>query len=75
MKKLAASDYNTLDLFDKNLQNEFNLSNVLVQTDRQAGEKLMLLEGWVPTEKARAMEEALEKDNYFYQGTYPVEER
>ena len=67
MKKLAASDYNTLDLFDKNLQNEFNLSNVLVQTDRQAGEKLMLLEGWVPTEKARAMEEALEKDNYFYQ--------
>ena len=64
---LAASDYKTLDLFDKNLQNEFNLSNVLVQTDRQAGEKLMLLEGWVPTEKARAMEEALEKDNYFYQ--------
>ena len=61
MKKLAASDYNTLDLFDKNLQNEFNLSNVLVQTDRQAGEKLMLLEGWVPTEKARAMEEALER--------------
>ena len=38
MKKLAASDYNTLDLFDKSLQNEFNLSNVLVQTDRQAGE-------------------------------------
>ena len=53
--------YNTLDLFDKNLQNEFNLSNVLVQTDRQAGEKLMLLEGWVPTEKAQAMEEALGK--------------
>lgn len=67
MKKLAASNYNTLDLFDKNLQNEFNLSNVLVQTDRQAGEKLMLLEGWVPTEKAQVMEEALEKDNYFYQ--------
>ena len=67
MKKLAVSDYNTLDLFDKNLQNEFNLSNVLVQTDRQAGDKLMLLEGWVPTEKAQTMEEALEKDGYFYQ--------
>ncbi|WP_293714520.1 V-type ATPase 116kDa subunit family protein [uncultured Parabacteroides sp.] len=67
MKKLAVSDYNTLDLFDKNLQNEFNLSNVLVQTDRQAGDKLMLLEGWVPTEKVEAMEETLEKEGYFYQ--------
>lgn len=67
MKKLAVSDYNTLDLFDKNLQNEFNLSNVLVQTDRQAGDKLMLLEGWVPTEKVQAMEETLEKEGYFYQ--------
>lgn len=67
MKDMAVSQYNTLEQFDRNLQNEFNLSNVLVQTDRQAGDKLMLLEGWVPTEKAQAMEEALEKEGYFYQ--------
>lgn len=67
MKKLAAADYNTLDLFDKNLQNEFNLSNTLVQTDREAGDKLMLLEGFVPTEDAPAMEAALEKDGYYFQ--------
>lgn len=67
LKTLAAVDYNTLDLFDKNLQNEFNLSNALVQTDRRAGDKLMLLEGWVPTEKAPVMEESLEKDGYFFQ--------
>lgn len=67
MKKLAAEDYNTLDLFDKNLQNEFNLSNTLVQTDREAGDKLMLLEGFVPTEDAPAMEAALEKDGYYFQ--------
>ncbi len=67
MKDMAVSQYNTLEQFDRNLQNEFNLSNVLVQTDRQAGDKLMLLEGWVPTEKSQAMEEALEKEGYFYQ--------
>lgn len=67
MKQRAASDYNTLDKLDKNLQNEFNLSNTLVQTDRQAGDKLMILEGFVPTEDAPAMEAALEKDGYYFQ--------
>lgn len=66
MKQRAASDYNTLDKLDKNLQNEFNLSNTLVQTDRQAGDKLMILEGFVPTEDAPAMEAALEKDGYYF---------
>ena len=50
LKHRAVEDYKTLEEFDKNLQDEFNLSNALVQTDRQAGDKLMLLEGWVPTE-------------------------
>ncbi len=66
LKALAASQYNTLDRFDKDLQNEFNLSNVLVQTDREAGDKLMLLEGWVPTEKAQTLEHTLEGKGYFY---------
>ncbi len=66
LKALAASQYNTLDRFDKDLQNEFNLSNVLVQTDREAGDKLMLLEGWVPTEKAQTLEHTLEEKGYFY---------
>lgn len=67
LKALAVSDYNTLDEVDKELQNEFNLSNVLVQTDRQAGDKLMLLEGWIPTENAQEMEASLEKKGYFFQ--------
>ncbi len=67
MKALAAAQYNTLDRFDKDLQNEFNLSNVLVQTDREAGDKLMLLEGWVPTEMAQTLEKTLEEKGYFYQ--------
>lgn len=67
LKKRAVDDYNTLVEFDRNLSDEFNLAHVLVQTDKQAGDRLMLLEGWVPEETAPAMETALEKDGYFFQ--------
>ena len=65
LKHRAVEDYKTLEEFDKNLQDEFNLSNALVQTDRQAGDKLMLLEGWVPTENAPALEHELDKARLF----------
>ena len=67
LKEFAAGQYNTLIELEKNIQNEFNLSHTLVQTDREAGDKLMLLEGFVPTEEAQAMEAALEKDGYYFQ--------
>lgn len=67
LEDFAAAQYNTLLELDRNIQNEFNLSNTLVQTDRIAGDKLMLLEGFVPTEEAQAMESALEKDGYYFQ--------
>ena len=67
LNEYAAEQYNTLVELEKNIQNEFNLSNTLVQTDREAGDKLMLLEGFVPTEEAPAMEVALEKEGYYFQ--------
>lgn len=67
LKEYVAEQYNTLVELEKNIQNEFNLSNTLVQTDREAGDKLMLLEGFVPTEEAPAMEVALEKEGYYFQ--------
>ena len=67
LKEYAAEQYNTLVELEKNIQNEFNLSNTLVQTDREAGDKLMLLEGFVRKEEAPAMEVALEKEGYYFQ--------
>ena len=67
LKEYAAEQYNTLVELEKNIQNEFNLSNTLVQTDREAGDKLMLVEGFVPTEEAPAMLVALEKEGYYFQ--------
>lgn len=67
LKQSAVTDYNTLRELDKHLLNEFNLANVLVQTDKKAGDKLMLLEGWVPAENDKSMEIALDKQGYFFQ--------
>ena len=67
LKQRAANDYKTLELFDKNLLNEFNLANVWVQTDKKAENKLMLLEGWVPAENASFLEAQLENQGYFFQ--------
>lgn len=67
LKRRAIDDYNTLKDFDRNLENEFNLANALVQTDKQANDKLMLLEGWIPTEIAPTLENELEKQGYFFQ--------
>ena len=67
LKELAASIYHTLDAFDKSLQNEFNFNKVSMQSERQADDKVMFLEGWATAEKAEQMEAALDKQGYFYQ--------
>ena len=67
MNKTAATMYNTLDAFDKSLQNEFNYDKVEFQAERQAGDKVMFLEGWTLAEKAGEMEAELDKKGYFFQ--------
>lgn len=66
LAEMAATEYNTLDGFDKNLQDEFNLAHAIVQTDKQAGDKLMFLEGWTTDDKAKTLEEELDKQGYFF---------
>lgn len=66
ISEFAETKYNDLIELDKLIENEFNLSNTLVQTDKEAGDKLMILEGFVPTEDASEMESALEKDGYYF---------
>jgi V/A-type H+-transporting ATPase subunit I len=67
LKQIAASEYNTLDALDKNLQNEFNFANVQIQTERQADDRLMFLEGWTTKDQAQRLEAELDKQGYFYQ--------
>jgi V/A-type H+-transporting ATPase subunit I len=63
----AASDYESLEDFDRNLQDDYNMKNVLIQTEHEADDTLCFIEGWTTAEAAPAMEAALDKQGYFYQ--------
>jgi V/A-type H+-transporting ATPase subunit I len=66
LDRMAAEDYTTLEELDKHLQDEFNLAHAIVQTDKQAGDKLMFLEGWTTGDKAATLEEELDKHGWFF---------
>ena len=50
----------------KNLNNELDFEEVVLNTQKEADEKLMLLEGWVPKEKEEEVNTYLEKENIYY---------
>ncbi|MDR1644461.1 MAG: ATPase [Tannerellaceae bacterium] len=66
LKELAASEYNTLEAFDRSLQDDFNYANVQVQTEQQADHRLMFLEGWTTKDQTQNLETELDKQGYFF---------
>ena len=66
LNEMSASDCHALEIFDKSLQDEFNFNDVVIQTERQADEKMMFLEGWTTAEQATHLETELDKQGYFY---------
>ena len=65
-KVYAAEQYKTLIEVDKTIQNEFNMSNTIYQTNAEADDKLMLLEGFLPAEDIQKMEDVLNRRGYYY---------
>lgn len=63
---IAREQYNSLIEVDKQLQDQYNFSNAKTQTTVELDNKLMLLEGWVPTQMSADMEQALDKEGYFF---------
>jgi V/A-type H+-transporting ATPase subunit I len=48
------------------LQEQFEFENVIFNTEKQAEEKLMLLEGWVPKDKEKEINSFLDKSGIYY---------
>jgi V/A-type H+-transporting ATPase subunit I len=63
---IAINDYHTLEAYDTLLSNDFAWENAHIQTVREAGDKLMLLEGWIPSAQEKETEQILENEKYFY---------
>jgi V/A-type H+-transporting ATPase subunit I len=63
---IARNDYDSLNRLKSEVENEAAWNDVLLQTDRKAGEKLMFLEGWIPNDKTAEMEKSLIDADYYY---------
>ena len=63
--EIAHKDYASLKNLEKNIANETSWNNALAQTSREADEKLMFLEGWIPVNIASEMEDTLSKEGYY----------
>ena len=66
LKQIALTEYTTLAGFENQVQDEFNWANVIVQTERQANEKLMFVEGWTTEDQTAHLEKELDKQGCFY---------
>lgn len=66
LQKIASEQYNSLVEVDKELQDMFNFKHALTQTSVEVDDKLMLLEGWVPTSKSTELEAAMDQKGYFF---------
>jgi len=63
--EIAHKDYASLKNLETNIANETTWNNALAQTSREADEKLMFLEGWIPVDLASEMEDTLSKEGYY----------
>ena len=62
---IAHKHYASLKNLETNIANETSWNNALAQTSREADEKLMFLEGWIPVNIASEMEDTLSKEGYY----------
>ena len=74
LEKLAAEDVPSIKLAIQKLDNEIQFSKVVLSTEQAAGEKLMILEGWVPAKNALTVEAFLNESQVYYEISDPTPE-
>lgn len=70
IRQLCADYYNTIDECYRQTIDAVNYDKVVINTEKQADDKLRLLEGWIPTAKEAEMNQFLESE-----GVYSVSKR
>ncbi|MDR0394832.1 MAG: ATPase [Tannerella sp.] len=65
LSAIARRNRNALEALRTDIENESAWRYAWVQTKREAGEKVMLLEGWIPDDKTAGMEKALADEGYY----------
>jgi len=74
LSNLAAEETPSLQAAITDLHHQIEFSKVLLNTEQTAGEKLMLLQGWVPVTREEEVVDYLSKHHAYYEIADPVPE-
>jgi V/A-type H+-transporting ATPase subunit I len=72
LEKLAEKEIPSLQVAQKQLNSEIELSKVLLNTEQTVGDKLMLLQGWAPAVKEVEIASYLDSQSIYYEITNPT---
>lgn len=72
LKELAGTVIPDLQAAQHRVHSQIEFSKVVLSTDALADNKLMLLEGWIPTERVAEMTEYLRSQEVYYETAAPV---
>jgi len=71
LENFALKAQPSLEWYQRQVNGEIDFSRVMLNTRKEADEKVMLLEGWSPVEKAEELEAYLEKSGVYYEASEP----
>ena len=69
---LSETEIPSLQAALKEVQSQIEFSKVVLSTEQTAGDKLKLIEGWIPIASQRAVEAFLNESNAYYEIADPV---
>lgn len=72
LDQLAATGIDALNKLNKKNNKEIDFKKVVLNSSEGAGQKLKILEGWVPEEKEQQLEEELGKTSAYYLKSEPT---
>ena len=64
---LSNTEIESLELAKNEVLSEIEFSKIVLGGDKCAGDKLVLLQGWIPADKEAALTDFLDKEHHFYQ--------
>lgn len=71
IEKLAIEKYHTLDAYHNVIQGEIDFSKIVLNTQSEVENKVMILEGFCPDESETALQEYLNNSGIFYEASDP----
>ena len=63
--EIAHRDYASIKNLKTKIENDTAWNNVLAQTNHEAADKLMFIEGWIPDSESVQMEATISKEGYY----------